>query len=77
MQSGGEGGQSLLADGLAISQALQQNYPEAYKILTTVPVDWSDIVEESGRHFHSLYRAPVIWYEQTVVSDSTYQCSTT
>lgn len=60
VQSSGEGGQSQLADGLAISQALKQNYPEEYKILTSVPVDWSDVVEEGGRHFHSLYRAPVI-----------------
>ncbi|XP_065341216.1 gamma-butyrobetaine dioxygenase-like [Cloeon dipterum] len=60
VQAQGEGGENQLVDSLRVAMQLKQNNPEAYKALTTVPVDWSDRGEEDGRPFQSLHRAPVI-----------------
>ncbi|XP_054261773.1 gamma-butyrobetaine dioxygenase-like [Macrosteles quadrilineatus] len=60
VQAAGFGGQSILADGLEACDWLRETHPQHYWILTTVNVDWEDIVEEDGRRFHTIYRAPVI-----------------
>ncbi|GAB0088837.1 hypothetical protein DMENIID0001_033010 [Sergentomyia squamirostris] len=58
-QSQSSGGQNLLTDGLSICNMMRQKYSEHYKILKTIPVDWTDIGSENGVKFHKIYRAPM------------------
>ncbi|XP_068085044.1 gamma-butyrobetaine dioxygenase [Anabrus simplex] len=60
VQTVGEGGENELTDILNVSNKLRRDKPEEYKILTKTLVEWSDIGEERGIRFHSLYRSPVI-----------------
>lgn len=60
VQENEQGGENQLSDGLAVCTDMKQNHPKDYKILANTLVDWSDIVEEDGRQYYSLYRAPVI-----------------
>uniref|UniRef100_A0A1B6F0H0 Gamma-butyrobetaine dioxygenase n=1 Tax=Cuerna arida TaxID=1464854 RepID=A0A1B6F0H0_9HEMI len=62
-QGEGEGGESQLADGLAVCDWLREYHPHHYWILSTVPVEWEDIVIEDDKEYHSIYRAPVICEE--------------
>lgn len=43
-----------------MSERIKVENPEYYELLTKVLVNWTDIGNEDGRHFHSIYRAPVI-----------------
>ncbi|KAK7791561.1 hypothetical protein R5R35_011064 [Gryllus longicercus] len=60
VQTTGEGGDNLLTDCLHVSKILKEFHPEVYKILSTTLVEWSDIGEERGMKFFSLYRSPAI-----------------
>lgn len=64
LQGNEGGGESQLSDGLSVCHWLRDNHPQHYWILTTVPVEWEDIVQEDGKDYHSIYRAPVIWLGQ-------------
>lgn len=55
------GGESLLADCLAIANELKENNREVYRVLTDTNVVWSDHCVENGRAYHSIHMAPVIW----------------
>jgi gamma-butyrobetaine dioxygenase len=54
------GGDSQVTDALHITEKLKREKPEVYRVLTETPVDWSDIGQEGGYTFYSLYRSPVI-----------------
>jgi len=54
------GGESQLTDALHVANKLKTERPEIYKVLTETPVDWSDIGQQFGYSFYSLYRSPVI-----------------
>ncbi|XP_059046936.1 gamma-butyrobetaine dioxygenase-like [Achroia grisella] len=54
------GGENLLSDGHFIAEHIKENYPDQYKLLTEVEVEWSDIGTEDKNDFFKLYRAPVI-----------------
>jgi gamma-butyrobetaine dioxygenase len=58
VQSKSAGGQNLLTDGFYVAELMKSVYPEEYKLLSTVLVNWYDIGEESTE-FHSIYRAPM------------------
>jgi len=60
VQTEGIGGDSQITDALHVAEKLKREKPELYKVLTETPVDWSDIGQESGYSFYSLYRSPVI-----------------
>lgn len=60
VQSKSEGAQNLLVDGFYVAEKIKKEHPKEFKLLTTVPVDWSDIGEEDSNTFHSIYRAPMI-----------------
>lgn len=51
-----EGGESTLTDGLAVAEALRAEDPEAYRVLTELPIDFR-FQDESA---DIAYRAPVI-----------------
>lgn len=61
VQSKSTGGQNLLADAFYVAEKIRSENPEMHRILSTTLVNWSDVGEENGNHFHSIYRAPVIW----------------
>ena len=50
-----EGGENQVADGFYAAKVLKEKYPEHYKTLTTVPVDFSDIGEDAYK-FHNQYK---------------------
>ncbi|XP_049792672.1 gamma-butyrobetaine dioxygenase-like isoform X2 [Schistocerca nitens] len=60
VQTKGDGGDNLLADGYYLSEKLKVTNPEAYKTLSTVRVTWSDVGKHGGKLFYFLYRTPVI-----------------
>lgn len=65
-QTESAGGFSLISDGFYAAEKLKLNYPELFDVLSTTLVDWSDVGEEDGNKFHSINRAPVIWYKKFV-----------
>jgi len=69
VQAEGEGGENQLVDSLSVARQLTESHPEYYKALSTVQVDWTDEGVEDGRAFHSLHRAPVIWWVRLVCED--------
>ncbi len=52
-----EGGENQLADAFYVAQLMEKEYPEHYKTLCTVPVDYSDLgtdfykFSKMSRHF--------------------------
>lgn len=60
VQTNGEGGENLLSDAHYTANYMKENYPEQYKLLTDIKVEWSDIGTENGKQFFKLYRSPVI-----------------
>lgn len=61
VQSKSKGGSNLLVDAFHIADRMKEEHPEDYKILTETLVDWNDIGSEDDKHFHNIWRAPVIW----------------
>lgn len=55
-----EGGRSTLADGFQIVERIRKADPEAFEILSTVPVNWVDKGVENGLKFHKVLVTPVI-----------------
>ncbi|CAO1377029.1 unnamed protein product [Diamesa hyperborea] len=62
VQSDSHGGRNTVLDGFYVANMMKQQYPEFFKILTTVKVNWCDIGDDGGREYYFLYRAPVIMY---------------
>uniref|UniRef100_A0A336MZN0 CSON007050 protein n=1 Tax=Culicoides sonorensis TaxID=179676 RepID=A0A336MZN0_CULSO len=60
VQSDSKGGHNQITDGFYVANLLKEEYPEYFKTLTSTLVNWSDIGEENGNKFHSIFRAPVI-----------------
>ncbi|XP_050669760.1 gamma-butyrobetaine dioxygenase [Leptidea sinapis] len=60
VQTKGEGGENILSDGHYTAKYIKDNFPEDFKLLTNVQVEWSDVGEEAGNEFYKLYRAPII-----------------
>ena len=61
IQTASKGGSNQLTDALAVAEWLNADHNHAYQTLVQTVVDWNDIGEEDGNHFHSIHRAPVIW----------------
>lgn len=59
VEHGSTGGENILADGLNIVKQLPKLM---YHTLASTTVDWLDIGYDNGSKFHSMHRAPVIWY---------------
>lgn len=60
VQSKSSGAQNQLSDAFFVANVMREKYPDEFKSLSTVLVNWSDIgQEETGPPFHSIYRAPV------------------
>jgi gamma-butyrobetaine dioxygenase len=62
VQSESAGGENLLANAFHVANVLKITWPDYFKLLSTVLVNWSDVGEEDGNKFHSIYRAPIIRY---------------
>lgn len=60
VQTESDGGSNLLTDSLAVADWLKTDFNSSYQALTQTVVDWNDIGQEDGNHFHSIHRAPVI-----------------
>lgn len=60
VQSKSTGAQNLIADAFYVANVMKQEFPEEFKALSTILVNWTDIgKEETGPPFHSIYRAPM------------------
>lgn len=64
-QSKSPGAFNILADGFYVAERLKQEYPEAFKCLTTIPVNWCDYGDENGFRFEKVLRYPAIRYVST------------
>lgn len=60
VQTKSSGGENLLSDCHYTANHIKEHYPEQYKLLTEVEVEWSDIGIEDGKEFYKLYRSPII-----------------
>ncbi|XP_062548797.1 gamma-butyrobetaine dioxygenase [Armigeres subalbatus] len=60
VQSRSQGGQNLLADAFYVAELMRREHPADFDMLTKTLVNWTDIGEDEGGQFHSIYRAPVI-----------------
>lgn len=60
VQSTSEGGHNTIADGFYVAEYMKLHYPTYYEALAKTLVNWSDVGEENGVSFHSIFRAPVI-----------------
>ncbi|XP_053695155.1 gamma-butyrobetaine dioxygenase-like [Sabethes cyaneus] len=60
VQSRSIGGQNLIADAFYVADRIRMEYPEEFKLLSETLVNWTDVGEDEGGQFHSIYRAPVI-----------------
>lgn len=61
VQSKSNGAQNLLADAFYVANLMKKEFPEEFRSLSNVVVNWSDIgKEDTGPPFHSIYRAPMI-----------------
>ncbi|KAK3909897.1 Gamma-butyrobetaine dioxygenase [Frankliniella fusca] len=60
VQTESDGGSNLLTDTLAVAEWIKKVDAKSYQALTQTIVDWNDIGQENGNHFHSIHRAPVI-----------------
>ena len=54
-----EGGENQMTDGFYVAKVLKEKYPEHFKTLTTVPVDFFDIGEDAYK-FHKQYKQYII-----------------
>lgn len=60
VQSKSMGAQNQLSDAFYVASVMEREFPEEFKSLSTVTVNWSDVGrEETGPPFHSIYRAPM------------------
>ncbi|XP_049534550.1 gamma-butyrobetaine dioxygenase-like [Anopheles darlingi] len=56
----GGGGANLIADGFYVAERVRREHPDQFRLLSETLVNWTDIGEDEGGKFHSIYRAPVI-----------------
>ena len=56
-----DGGDNIFTDGFDVVRKLKDEYPEYYKILTTLPVDICDVGKEK-HEFYQLSRSVPIRY---------------
>lgn len=61
VQSKSHGGKNLMTDGFYVAEKMRREFPEFFKTLTEVMVNWCDIGNEGGNAYHYILRAPVIW----------------
>uniref|UniRef100_A0A182F143 Uncharacterized protein n=2 Tax=Anopheles albimanus TaxID=7167 RepID=A0A182F143_ANOAL len=54
------GGANLIADGFYVAERVRREHPDQFRLLSETLVNWTDIGEDEGGKFHSIYRAPVI-----------------
>uniref|UniRef100_A0A182J4B3 Uncharacterized protein n=1 Tax=Anopheles atroparvus TaxID=41427 RepID=A0A182J4B3_ANOAO len=54
------GGENLIADGFYVAERMRDEHPDDFRLLSETLVNWSDLGEDEGGAFHSIYRAPVI-----------------
>lgn len=57
----GNGGDSLVTDGLQAAHLLRENHPEKYQVLTSTPVDWFDEGADEVGEFLKVLQLPMIW----------------
>ncbi|XP_058453205.1 gamma-butyrobetaine dioxygenase-like [Malaya genurostris] len=60
VQSQSQGGQNLISDAFFVADLIRREHPEEFKLLSETLVNWTDVGEDEGGQFHSIYRAPVI-----------------
>lgn len=60
VQSTSKGGHNQITDGFYVAEQMKQKFPAYFKMLSETLVNWSDIGQENGNKFHSVFRAPVI-----------------
>ncbi|XP_058815777.1 gamma-butyrobetaine dioxygenase-like [Topomyia yanbarensis] len=60
VQSQSQGGQNLIADAFYVADLIRKKYPQEFKLLSEILVNWTDVGEDEGGQFHSIYRAPVV-----------------
>ncbi|XP_055594981.1 gamma-butyrobetaine dioxygenase-like isoform X1 [Uranotaenia lowii] len=60
VQSQSAGGQNLIADAFYVAELMRHELPEDFAILAGTLVNWTDLGQDEGGQFHSIYRAPVI-----------------
>ncbi|XP_050084511.1 gamma-butyrobetaine dioxygenase-like [Anopheles aquasalis] len=56
----GGGGANLIADGFYVAERVRREHPDQFRLLSETLVNWTDIGEDEGGKFHSIYRAPAI-----------------
>ncbi|KFB45216.1 AGAP012477-PA-like protein [Anopheles sinensis] len=54
------GGENLIADGFYVAERMRHEHPDDFQLLAETLVNWSDLGEDEGGAFHSIYRAPMI-----------------
>lgn len=59
-----DGAENEFADGYYLAQIIEEEYPEEWKILTTVPIDFQDVGEEPEPYgeFHKVNATPSFMY---------------
>lgn len=57
----GNGGDSLVTDGLHAANLLREVHPHKYQILTSTPVDWFDEGSDEVGEFLKVLQLPMIW----------------
>ncbi|KAK2724878.1 hypothetical protein QYM36_001373 [Artemia franciscana] len=60
-----EKGENQLVDGFAVAENMRDKYPDAFKLLATTLVDWSDVGVDDSFTFNKVYRAPVFCQDIT------------
>ncbi|KAG7310302.1 hypothetical protein JYU34_003057 [Plutella xylostella] len=60
VQTESNGGENVLSDGHYVAHYMKKNYPEQYRLLTEVEVEWKDVGVEFGNEFFKLHRSPII-----------------
>lgn len=63
-QTKSPGAYNLLVDAFYAAERLRKENPNAFKCLSTTLINWCDYGEYFGSKFITIFRDPVIWYEQ-------------
>ncbi|XP_022099246.1 gamma-butyrobetaine dioxygenase-like isoform X2 [Acanthaster planci] len=59
-QADGTGGESLFCDGFKVAMDLKKDDPEAFRLLSTIPFEFSDVGTDYYGSFHQYSRHPTI-----------------
>ena len=62
MRQSDQGGESVMSDGLKAAGILKQRYPQHYHTLTTVCIEYEDIIAHNthDKKYYLAHRSPVI-----------------